>query len=242
MIWEPSTCVVSHGACAPLRALFETVNLLPGDPARGMIIVVNVQIRTSVYLAVVAGTLLLASAQSQASAQDQGAVQNRGIDPALVAKATAGDAPSMLLVAKAYATGSGVDQDDSIAVDWYRKAADLGNIEAEIRLAECYRDGRGAPRDMAQAASWYRKAAEQGDLAAQATLGLLYSVGLGVGRDYVEAYFWFDLAASATSPNQDRYVANRQNVGTQITADEVALARQRVAKWKAAHNHRSTGE
>jgi hypothetical protein len=95
---------------------------------------------------------------------------------------------------------------------------------------------------MAQAATWYRKAAEQGDPAAQATLGLLYSIGQGVGRDDVEAFFWFDLAASAAGPNQDRYVANRQNVGTRITADEVAIARQRVAKWKAAQAHRVTGE
>jgi hypothetical protein len=51
-----------------------------------------------------------------------------------------------------------------------------------------------------------------------------------------------DLAASATGPNQERYAANRQNVGTRITADELAFVRQRVAKWKAAHAHRATGE
>jgi hypothetical protein len=197
---------------------------------------VNARVRILVFLAIFAGNLLVASAQ------DPGSNQNRGIDPALVTKATAGDAPSMILVAKAYATGSGVDQDDSVAADWYRKAADLGNLEAEIRLAECYRDGKGLTRDMAQAAGWYRKAAEQGDPAAQATLGLLYSVGVGVGRDDVEAFFWLDLAASATGPNQERYAANRQNVGTRITADELAFVRQRVAKWKAAHAHRATGE
>jgi TPR repeat protein len=162
---------------------------------------------------------------------------NPGIDPAITAKANAGDAPSMMLVARAYAAGSGVDQDDTIAADWYRKAAETGNIEAEIRIAECYRDGSGVTRDMAQAATWYRKAAEQGDPAAQATLGVLFSMGQGVSRDDVEAYFWFDLAASAASANQSRYEANRQNVGTRITADDVALVRKRVAKWKTAHDH-----
>jgi TPR repeat protein len=171
-----------------------------------------------------------------------GLAQGHGIDPALLAKANAGDGASMLLVAQAYTAGSGVDQDDAIAADWYRKAAETGNIEAEIRIAECYRDGRGVTRDMVQVAVWYRKAAEQGDPTAQATLGLLYSVGQGVTRDDVEAYFWLDLAASAASPNQERYVANRQNVGTRITADELTLVRQRVAKWKAAHAHRATGD
>jgi hypothetical protein len=202
---------------------------------------VNAPAKVLVLLAVFSGSLSLAPAQNQAAAQDRGSAQTGGIVSALVAKANAGDAPSMILVAKAYAAGSGVDQDDTIAAGWYRKAADLGNPEAQIRLADCYRDGKGVTRDMAQAADWYRKAAEQGDPAAQATLGLLYSVGLGVGRDDLEAFFWLDLAASAPGPLQDRYAANRQNVGTRITADEVAFARQRVVKWKAAHAHRATG-
>jgi hypothetical protein len=202
---------------------------------------VNARVKIFVFLAIFSCTLSHASAQDLASAQNQGSTQNGGIDAALLAKANAGDASSMILVAKAYAEGSGVDQDDSIAAGWYRKAADLGNLEAQIRLAECYRDGKGLTRDMAQAANWYRKAAEQGDPVAQATLGLLYSMGQGVGRDDVEAFFWFDLAASAPGPNQDRYVANRQNVGTRITTDELAFVRQRVARWKAAHAHRATG-
>jgi TPR repeat protein len=185
--------------------------------------------------------LITACLPTIGAAQDP-APQSQVIDAAVTAKANAGDAPSMLLVARAYAAGSGVDQDDTIAADWYRKAAEMGNIEAEIRMAECYRDGRGVTRDMTQAAAWYRKAAEQGDPSAQGTLGLLYSVGQGVTRDDVEAFFWLDLAASAASPNQERYVVNRQNVGTRITADEVTFARKRVAKWKAAHAHPAVGE
>lgn len=182
----------------------------------------------------------MACAAAVGSAAQSPAPRNQAADPAALAKGVAADAQSMLALARAYAAGSGVEQDETIAADWYRKAAGLGNIEAEVGLAECYRDGRGVPRDMAQAADWYRKAAEQGDPAAQATLGLLYSAGLGVGRDYVEAYFWFDLAASTSSPNRDRYETNRQNIGARITADDVALVRQRVAKWKAAH--RAIGE
>ena len=153
----------------------------------------------------------------------------------------------MLLVAKAYAAGSGApgasaDENDTSAAEWYHKAADQGNVEAEIRLADCYRDGKGVTRDMALAAAWYRKAADQGDSTAQGTLGLLYAVGAGIPRDDVEAYFWLDLAASVAGPNQDRYAANRQNVGTRITADELATVRRRETKWKAAHAARATGQ
>ncbi len=161
--------------------------------------------------------------------------QSNGIDPALLAKANGGDAASQVTVGEDYAAGTGVAQDLKQAAEWYRKAAGQGNAAGEIHLADLYRDGRGVTRDKEQAAAWYRKAAEQGDAGAQGTLAMLYSLGQGVPHSDVDAYFWFDLAASVKGPNQERYAANRQNVGTRITADELAAVEERVAKWKAAH-------
>jgi hypothetical protein len=51
----------------------------------------------------------------------------------------------------------------------------------------------------------------------------------------VEAYYWLDLAAAVKGPNQDQYAANRQNVGTRITADELEQVQEREAAWKAKH-------
>jgi hypothetical protein len=169
--------------------------------------------------------------------------QTPAIDPALLAKANAGDAAAQqVLVGDSYAAGNGqarsssqLAEDLQQAAEWYRKAADKNDIAGELRLAALYRDGRGVPRDMAQAADWYRKAAEQGDATAQATLGVLYSMGQGVPHDYVEAYYWLDLAAAVKGPNQEKYAANRQMVGAHITADELAEVQERVAKWLAAH-------
>ncbi len=126
-------------------------------------------------------------------------------------------------------------EDYKQAAEWYRKAAEKGDIAGELRLAALYRDGRGVERDMAQAAEWYRKAAEQGDANAQATLGVLYSMGQGVPHSDVEAYYWLDLAAAVKGPNQEKYAANRQMIGTHITADELAEVEERVAQWQAAH-------
>ncbi|MGB6722133.1 MAG: tetratricopeptide repeat protein, partial [Terracidiphilus sp.] len=122
------------------------------------------------------------------------------------------------------------------AAAWYRKAAEQNSVAGEIHLAALYRDGgKGFARDMTQAAAWYRKAAEQGDAGAQGTLGMLYTLGQGVERSDVEAYYWLDLAAAVKGPNQAQYAANRQVVGTRITADELADVQDRVEKWKAAH-------
>jgi TPR repeat protein len=170
------------------------------------------------------------------------ATQPSPVDPALLAKANAGDVAAQVQVGDAYAAGKGVPReprqlaaDYKQAADWYRKAADHGNVAAQIHLGDLYRDGRGVARDMAQAVVWYRKAADLGDAGAQGTLGLLYSVGMGVERDDVEAYYWLCLAAAVKGPNQAKYMANRQSVGEHITTDQQSTVEDRVVAWQAAH-------
>jgi TPR repeat protein len=168
--------------------------------------------------------------------------QAHPIDPGLLSKANAGDPAAEVFVGEGYAQAAAAAQDPEIATEnwnkaaeWYIKAAAQSHVPAEIHLADCYSYGRGVPRDKVKAAEWYLKAAEQGNPGAQGTLAMLYTMGQGVAQDDAEAYFWFDLAASADTPNQERYTTNRQNVGTRITADQLAAVQQRLKKWKAAH-------
>jgi TPR repeat protein len=186
-------------------------------------------------------TMLLAWGLAPVLAQAPGALTTT-VDPALLAKASAGDAAAQVKAGEAYAAGSGTPREQrQLAADygqaaaWYRKAADQGNVAAQIHLGDFYRDGRGVARDMEQAVAWYRKAADQGDAGAQGTLGLLYSVGMGIPRDDVEAYYWLSLAALTQGPNQAKYAANRQSVGEHITTDQQSEVENRVAAWKAAH-------
>lgn len=169
--------------------------------------------------------------------------QPAGIDPALLAKANGGDAAAQVAVGERYAATAAdlrnVTQAGEAykqAAEWYRKAAEKGDIRGEVHLAALYRDGgKGFARDMTQAAEWYRKAAEQGDVTAQGMLGVLYSIGQGVQKNDVEAYYWLDLAAAVKGPDQEKYAANRQMVGTHITVDELADVQERASKWLAAH-------
>jgi TPR repeat protein len=183
----------------------------------------------------------LASAYAQAPA----------IDPALLAKANAGDAGAQVQLGDNSRTaGDAVTHNlyqaaeyYKQAIAWYRKAADQGSVAGQMHLAALYRDGgKGFSRDMVQAAEWYRKAAEQGDVTAQASLGVLYSIGQGVPHDDAEAYFWLDLAASVKGPNQDKYAANRQMIGTHITTNQLEEVQDRVAAWIAAHPRSGTHE
>ncbi|UCH46595.1 MAG: sel1 repeat family protein [Betaproteobacteria bacterium] len=78
----------------------------------------------------------------------------------------------------AYSRGDIVD-----ALQWYQKAAGMGDSYAQARLGYIY--------DMAeeneQAVIWYRKAAEQGDPVGQHGLAQMYLNGEGVTRDVEQA-------------------------------------------------------
>ncbi len=182
-----------------------------------------------VGLVSVAAFALLAAGQTAGT-------QAARIDPALLAKASSGDAAAQVAVGESYAAGTGVARDYKAAAEWYKKAADKGNIAGELHLAALYRDGgTDFARDMTLAAEWYRKAADQGDVSAQGMMGTLYSMGQGVEQNYVEAYYWLDLAAAVDGPKQAQYAAYRQMMGAHLTTDDLAEIQDREAKWKAAH-------
>ena len=93
-------------------------------------------------------------------------------------------------------------------------------------LASMYLHGRGVPADPVRAFQLCRQAAERGFAIAQNNLALMYANGEAVARDYVWAYVWLDLAAehltSSASP--------RDRIAAEMTAEEIAKAKQRAAQ------------
>lgn len=59
------------------------------------------------------------------------------------------------------------------AAEFYKRAAEQGNPEAQNRLALLYHNGEGVTQDRAEAEKWFRKAADQGN--EEAKLNLHYS-------------------------------------------------------------------
>jgi TPR repeat protein len=88
--------------------------------------------------------------------------QNKGIDPALLAKAKAGDASAQYSLGYAYENGKGAPQDYAQAVEWYEKAALQGYAAAQGALGLMYERNEGIPQDYGEAYFWL-------DLAAQAS-------------------------------------------------------------------------
>ncbi|MGN0884149.1 MAG: tetratricopeptide repeat protein [Candidatus Spyradosoma sp.] len=63
-----------------------------------------------------------------------------------------------------FSHGNGVLRDAEMAVAWYRKAAENGDVNAQRVLGDCFFNGNGVLENKEDARYWYRKAAENGDV------------------------------------------------------------------------------
>jgi TPR repeat protein/serine/threonine protein kinase len=125
-----------------------------------------------------------------------------------------------------YASGDGVTQNHDESVKWYRKAADLGSLEAMNNLGLCYAEGQGVPKDLEEAARWYRKAAEQGLALSQRNLAHAYVSGEGVSKNIDTATGWFKKAAMQDDA-EAQYMLGLAYTGEEGIAQDLVES----AKW-----------
>src|SRR5208282_310593 len=104
-------------------------------------------------------------------------------------------AKELVQQADKYRLGSGVDRDEAKAAHLYRKAAEMGNAEAQTRFAEALFDGRGVARDPAGSRPWLEKAARQGYARAECDLGVTLQDGLDVAQDLANGLRYLQAAA-----------------------------------------------
>jgi len=90
-------------------------------------------------------------------------------------------------IAKMYAEGVAISQNDAESVRWYRAGAERGDKDAQVNLGEALIAGRGAPQNYAEARKWCELAAKQASPEGQYCLGNLYRAGLGVAKDTPQA-------------------------------------------------------
>jgi len=85
-------------------------------------------------------------------------------------------------------------KDKNIVADCFKKAAKLGDAEAQNTLGFAYSLGsKGLEQNFEEATKWYRKAAENGNYQAQLTMGEWYAHGNGdVLKNYNKARYWIN--------------------------------------------------
>ena len=120
-------------------------------------------------------------------------------------------------------------RDNNSAIQYFRKAAQMGNAAAQYTLGDCYYYAIGISKDEEEAVQWYRKAAEQGDNDAQHRLGRCYSEGWGVTQNYEEAAMWYRKAAKQGNENSKKELEEINNlknvipieIDSSLTADQL---------------------
>ena len=113
---------------------------------------------------------------------------NKGIK--YISKAAdSGNAVAQYLIGVCYDNGIGVEEDIELAIDWYRKAAEQGVVEAQYD----YGIACTVKNNMAEAFNWLNKAAERGYAKAQYTLG--WSYGGNLNNNISQAIYWLEKAA-----------------------------------------------
>jgi len=89
-------------------------------------------------------------------------------------------------------------EENALAVQWYRRAAEIGNAPGQHGLGEMYAKGEGVEQDETQARQWFALAAEQGY---RPSIRVLWSNaevgGLGLEADPAEAIRWLRAGVEA---------------------------------------------
>ncbi|MEO9132995.1 MAG: tetratricopeptide repeat protein [Sphingomonas sp.] len=94
------------------------------------------------------------------------------------------------------ALGDGVAEDKPAALDWFGKAAKLGNAKAINFVGSFHEDGWVVPRDMAKAARLYARAAEGGDFRG----AFNHARMLGAAGNIEDAIGWLKRAGATARP------------------------------------------
>lgn len=74
-----------------------------------------------------------------------------------------GDKISQFDVGVIYERGIGVEQNQSMAANWYLKAAEQGHVDAQYNLALMYLSGRGVDQNTSAGMMWLATASKYGD-------------------------------------------------------------------------------
>jgi TPR repeat protein len=129
-----------------------------------------------------------------------------------------------------YEHGHGVRLDSAVASDWHRRAAEQGQLLAQIQSGAM----QPSSRDETEAINAHRKAAEQGDLRGLLNLALAYSKGLGVAQDSVLAYVFATHNPKYRKIDLADRVKLAEEIKAQLTASQLTEAGDLIGAWQSS--------
>jgi len=109
---------------------------------------------------------------------------------------------AMVVLGGLHEKGDGVSLDYEKAMEWFEKAAALGDTQACHAIALAYFDGRGkvVPVNKTKAVQWLQRGADKGDRQSQYALAGAYLKGEGIKKSPDAARKWLERAAWQNDP------------------------------------------
>jgi cell division septation protein DedD len=145
-----------------------------------------------------------------------------------------GDPDAQFNMGQAYKMGRGVKADLNIALDWYRKAAAQGHLQA----ADSYGHLLHYQGKIPESLPYLQTSAERGDPRAQYLLGTELFNGVHIQKDWVRAYALMTRASSAgmtpasrSLAQMDQFIPLEQRQAATVLAGELE---QRASRSRAA--------
>ncbi|MDB5233943.1 MAG: sel1 repeat family protein [Hymenobacter sp.] len=129
------------------------------------------------------------------------------------------------------------------ALPTLKRAAELGNAEAQYNYGICFQQGIGAAKNDATAHEWFLKSAGQGYKDAQYKVAFNYSAGRGVPQDYQKGFQWSLKCAEQEDTDCMFNVVScyMQGAGTAKNIDSLLVWAVRLAKLPNPENLRVSG-
>jgi uncharacterized protein len=145
-----------------------------------------------------------------------------------------GDADAQFNMGQAYKMGRGVKTDLNVALDWYRKAAAQGHLQAADSYGHLLHYQGKVPESL----PYLQASSDRGDPRAQYLLATELFNGVHIPKDWVRAYALMTRASSAgmapasrSLAQMDQYIPLEQRQAATVLAGELE---QRASRARAA--------
>ena len=140
-----------------------------------------------------------------------------------------GDARAHTLIARIHAEGLGVAKNDVLAAQWYKRAAELNEVDGMFAYGVILAEGRGVEKNRLGAAEMFERAARTGHAAANYNLGLLFLRGDGKPENPYRAAQHIRYAAEQGIAAAQYDLATLYQTGTGVPHDATE-----TSKWLRA--------
>ena len=159
-----------------------------------------------------------------------------------------GNDNALVILGNMYSDGSGVKQDQKVALDHYKRAAAKGNTTAMTSIATMYAQGIGVEKDFKKSYDLFVKAANLGNPAAQIMVASIYVKGHpdlpDLKADPMRSYAMFRVVERTAEKEQYKKVAEQfaKRLISELDTEQVLQAEEIAKNWKPKDNFANPNE